>query len=83
MAEITTQITYASDYPTEDGIAHAYFADALVDGSLTYSNELISFHSATGCLIDHESRKGEVEIPAEILLRFRRYVWAANKFNQG
>jgi hypothetical protein len=82
MSEITTQVRYASDYPIEDGVAHAYFADALVDGVLSYSNELISYHPAVGCLIDHESRKGEVEIPAELLLRFRRYVWAANKLNQ-
>ena len=75
MPEISYQITHSPDYPCADGLHHAYFAHIMVDGNPYSQYNLISSHLAAGCLIDHESRIVDVEIPEEITLMAQRLVW--------
>lgn len=75
MHEISYQVVYAPDYPSENGLSHAYFAHVKIDGNEMIQYRLISLHPASGCLIDHSARIGDVEIPQEIVLEAERLVW--------
>jgi hypothetical protein len=83
MGEVTTRVSYFNDYPMQNGTAHVFFADGLIDGILRYRNEIISMHPSEGCFLDHESRINEIEVPQEITLRFKRYAWAEYKAVNG
>jgi hypothetical protein len=79
MPEISYQVVYSPDYPSEAGLSHAYFTHVGIDGQTMIQYRLISLHPASGCLIDHNARIGDVEIPQEIVVEAERLVWRINQ----
>jgi len=73
-AEITWWVTYHDDYPGKEGAMHGYFANADC-GTSKLRNCVIELHLASGCLIDHESRILDVEIPEWIKTHLQRTHW--------
>ena len=78
--EVTWWVTYRDNYPGREGMMHGYFANADC-GTSELRNAPIELHPASGCLIDHESRIAEVEIPQWIKTDLERNHWEKENNN--
>lgn len=79
--ETTWWVTFHNDYPGPDGPMHAYFANADC-GETMIRLKVISSHPADGCLIDHQSRISDVDIPNDFKLELAIHHWRSEKVNQ-
>jgi len=74
MPEATWWVTYHDNYPGKDGVCHGYFANADC-GHTQIRNAVIEIHLAAGCLIDHQARISEVEIPEWVKKDLEQIHW--------
>jgi hypothetical protein len=81
ISELQYFVTYYPDYPGSNGDEHVFFLNAKDSTDfVVYSNLYLESHRATSCLIDHEARLADINIPEEAKLRILQAVWLSSKY---
>lgn len=81
MLELTYFVTYHQDYPGSNGEEHVFFLNAKDSSdNVLYQNMYLESHSASLCLIDHQSRLSDITVPEELKLKIRQAIWLSSKY---